>query len=430
MSKSSSIVLLALMPGLLASVAIPAAATPIERISVGPGGVQGEFDSFVRSISGDGRFVAFDSGSTGLVAGDSNGRTDAFVRDVRAGITSRVSVATGGGQGNQDSFNPQISGSGRFVAFGSSATNLVPGDTNGADDVFVRDRKTGTTRRVSLRSGGGQGNGNSFVEAISNRGRFVVFTSDASNLVPHDTNRVADTFVRDRRTGTTERVSLGSSGGQGNDFSQGAAISADGRYVAFGSSASNLVPGDTNGSRDIFVRDRNTNTTTRVNVSSAGRQANLPSLFPSISADGRYVGFWSGATTLVPGDTNAVTDAFVHDLITGTTIRVSVAPGGSDANGATEEPSLSAKGRYAVFSSDASNLVDGDTNGDADVFLRDLQTATTSRLSLSAAGAQGNSFSVGPVISADGNTVAFSSDASNLVPGDTNARSDVYVRAR
>ena len=418
------------MHGPLASAANPATGAPIERISVGPGGAQGEFDSFMRSISGDGRFVAFDSGSARLVAGDTNGRVDAFVRDLRAGVTSRVSVATDGGQGDQDSVNPQLSGSGRFVAFGSTATNLVPGDTNRFDDVFVRDLTTGVTRRVSLGSSGNQGNGNSFVQAISHGGRFVVFTSAASNLVPNDTNRAQDIFVRDRRAGTTKRVSLSSSGRQGNGTSGSAAISADGRYVAFGSNASNLVPDDTNGFPDIFVRDRRTNTTTRVNVSSTGRQANLTSVSPTISADGRFVGFWSEATTLVEGDTNATADAFVHDRITGTTVRVSVGAGGRQGNGLTQELSLSAKGRYAVFTSAASNLVAGDTNGVADVFVHNLRTGTTSRLSLSGTGAQGNSFSVGPAISADGSTVAFSSDASNLVPGDTNARSDVFVRAR
>ena len=430
MARISSVVLLALMYGPLAGAANQAAGASIERISVGPGGVQGEFESFLRSMSGDGGFVAFDSGSASLVTGDTNGRVDAFVRDVRAGVTRRVSVATGGGQGDQDSSNPQLSGSGRFVAFGSTATNLVPGDTNQFDDVFVRDLATGITRRVSLGSRGNQGNGHSFVDAISYGGRFVVFTSAASNLVPNDTNRAQDIFVRDRRAGTTKRVSLGSSGRQGNGTSRSAAISADGRYVAFGSHASNLVPDDTNGFPDIFVRDRTTNTTTRVNVSSTGRQADLTSVSPAISADGRFVGFWSEATNLVEGDTNATADAFVHDRTTGTTVRVSVGAGGRQGDGPTQELSLSAKGRYAVFSSAASNLVAGDTNGAADVFLHNLRTGTTSRLSVSGAGTQGNSFSVGPAISADGSTVAFSSDASNLVPGDTNARSDVFVRAR
>jgi Tol biopolymer transport system component len=172
------------------------------------------------------------------------------------GTTERVSLGPGGVQGNSISGSPAISAGGRFVAFDSHATNLVPGDTNDFGDIFVRDRQTGTTQRVSVGRNGAQGNDHSLVSVISADGRFVFFTSDASNLVPGDTNGTSDVFVRDRRTRTTERVSVGPGGAQGNGDSALPALSADGRFVAFGSSATNLVPGDTNRTTDVFVRRR------------------------------------------------------------------------------------------------------------------------------------------------------------------------------
>jgi archaellum component FlaF (FlaF/FlaG flagellin family) len=180
----------------------------------------------------------------------------AVVPQVAVGaFTQRVSVATGGTQGNGDSFIPAISADGRYVTFQSIASNLVPGDTNSTFDVFVRDRRSGTTQRVNVATDGTQANGDSFSLAISADGRYVTFQSIASNLVPGDTNDRTDVFVRDLRSGTTQRVSVATGGTQANGDSDIPAISADGRYVAFESGASNLVPGDTNHSEDVFVRD-------------------------------------------------------------------------------------------------------------------------------------------------------------------------------
>ncbi len=205
-------------------------------------------------------------------------------------------MSSNGAEGNDQSRDPAISSDGRYVAFGSDASNLVSGDTNAARDVFVRDRKLGTTRRVSVSSTETQGNSVSFgLPAISSDGRYVAFGSDASNLVPGDTNRSADVFVRDRKLGTTRRVSVSSTETQGNSpVSFGPpAISSAGRYVAFGSDASNLVSGDTNGSADVFVRDRKLGTTRRVSVSSTGAQGDSGSFGPVISSRGRYVSFSS-----------------------------------------------------------------------------------------------------------------------------------------
>jgi Tol biopolymer transport system component len=283
-------------------------------VSLGPDGVQSNGDSDRQVVSADGRFVAFLSTASNLVPGDTNGEPDVFVHDRRTGSTRRVSVGTGGAQGNSVSDNPAISADGRFVAFASYASNLVRGDGNDDQDVFVRDRQAGTTARVSLGPGGAQGDFYSDNPALSANGRFVAFESGASNLVPGDSNGVLDVFVRDRQTGTTRRVSLGAAGAQGDEFSFGPAISADGRFVAFASVATNLVPGDTNGEADVFVRDRKAGTTRRVSFGLGSAQGNGESYAPALSADGRLVAFLSRATNLVPGDTNGVQDVFVRSL--------------------------------------------------------------------------------------------------------------------
>jgi Tol biopolymer transport system component len=407
-------------------------------VSVDSGGTQGNYESGAASISADGRYVAFDSRATNLVPGDTNGTWDAFIRDRQSGTTERVSVDSGGAQGNGLSGGSSISADGRYLAFVSSATNLVPGDTNGALDVFVRDRQSGTTERVSVDSGGAQGNGVSYLSSISSDGRYVAFRSYAQNLVPGDTNGTWDVFVHDRQSGTTERVSVDSSGGQGNGndwYNDRLSISADGRYVAFYSSGTNLVPGDTNGTWDVFVRDRQNGTTERVSVDSGGAQGNDLSRSPAISADGRYVAFRSFAQNLVPGDTNGTWDVFVHDRQSGTTERVSVDSSGGQAYGDNYNTgnlylSISADGRYVAFSSAAINLVPGDTNLSDDVFVRDRQSGTTERVSVDSSGTQGNGWSNYPSISADGRYVAFTSGATNLVPGDTNLYEDAFVRER
>ena len=342
--------------------------------------------------------------------------------------TERVSVDTAGAQGNNKSDQPTISDDGRYVVFASDASNLVAGDTNAVMDVFVHDRQTGATTRVSVDSAGAQGNDKSDLPAISDDGRYVVFASDASDLVAGDTNAVMDVFVHDRQTGATTRVSVDSAGAQGNDKSDLPAISDDGRYVVFASDASDLVAGDTNAVKDVFVHDRQTAATTRVSVDSAGAQGNDKSDLPAISDDGRHVVFASDASDLVAGDTNAVKDVFVHDRQTATTTRVSVDSAGAQGNDKSDRPAISGDGCYAVFASDASDLVAGDTNAVKDVFVHDRQTATTTRVSVDSAGAQGNDKSDRPAISGDGCYAVFASDASDLVAGDTNAVKDVFVR--
>jgi Ca2+-binding RTX toxin-like protein len=419
----------------------------ITRVSVdsaGNQGNQGLYSLTSPSISPDGRFVAFYSYATNLVPGDTNNYRDIFLRDTLTNTITRVSVDSAGNQANADSFSPSISTDGRFVAFYSYATNLVPGDTNDNSDIFVRDTLTNTTTRVSVDSAGNQADnelykGSGF-PSISADGRFVAFYSSSADFVPGDTNDTYDIFVRDTLTNTNTRVSVDSAGNQGNNASvsvgpistsgsSSPSISADGRFVAFYSYSSNLVLGDTNDKPDIFVRDTLTNTTTRVSVDSAGNQA-LDASFDfdtSISANGRFVAFSSSASNLVPGDTNDANDIFVRDTLTNTTTRVSVDSAGNQALSGSINPSISANGRFVAFHSSASNLVPGDTNDANDIFVRDTLTNTTTRVSVDAAGNQGNNESFDPSISADGRRVAFDSDASNLVPGDTNNTFDVFV---
>jgi len=402
-----------------------------ERVSIASDGTQANSLSVTSNISGDGRYVVFDSDASSLVPGDTNSASDVFVRDRQTGTTTRVSVATDGSEGNAGSTRPKISADGRYVSFGSVASHLVAGDTNGVVDVFVHDLQTGTTTRVSVTSGGGQSNAFTFTEsAISEDGRYVAFYSSATNLVAGDTNGVNDIFVHDRQTSTTTRESVKSDGTQANGGSSLPAISGDGRYVVFESVATNLVPGDLNGKQDIFIHDRQGGSTSRVNVPVSDFEANGDAHFPTISRDGKVAAYFSEATNIVAGDTNGASDVFVHELTTGNRSRVSVASDGTQGNGASAVPSLSADGRYVAFNSQATNLVTGDTNAASDVFIRDRQTGTTTRDSLDGDEAQGNNSSSTPSISGDGRYFSFTSAASNLVAGDTNGVLDIFARDR
>jgi Tol biopolymer transport system component len=413
------------------------------RVS-GASGIGAASGGMFASISGDGRYVAFESASPNLVPGDTNGALDVFVHDRRTGATSRVSVTSRRVQGDSTSFSPSLSADGRYVAFVSSASNLVPGDRNGRDDVFVHDRHTGTTSRVSVSSTGTEAAGAASEPSISGSGRFVAFVSDAENIVAGDTNGTSDVFVRDRETGDTSRASVSSTGAESAYGGSSPSISADGRYVAFVSDASDLVapesgrPG-TDAPRgeladgphsDIFVRDRQAGTTTRVSVGSGGRAGNDYSFAPAISADGRHVAFVSFASNLVRADTNGTTDVFAHDRTTATTSRVSVDSTGTGANAhsAILTPSISADGRYVAFVSFASNLVAADTNGTGDVFVHDRQSGATDRVSIGNGGAEANAESGRPSLSTHGHAIAFESLASNLAAADTNATFDIFVR--
>lgn len=512
------------------------------RASVTSSGGQGTGHSLAVAISGDGRFVAFSSDADNLVAGDRNRMRDVFVRDLQTGLTTRVSVGPNGRDGNADSGRSgvSISGDGRYVAFDSEASNLIGGDTNALRDIFVRDRIKGETLLVTV-GRSGPANGPSSFPALSEDGRLVAFSSWATDLVVGDTNGQADVFVRDRLLGTTERVSVSSKGVQG-DLASGehaVAISGDGMVVAYDSRAKNLVPGYlgpsdmgprvhvhdrrtrttsgrsfqtlgwyprkrsgtrgialcrsgrvtacstyahegsrdsyhivvhvmnpppnpdppggvvevvapyvgrtatvspndyhvafawvVNGTYQILLHDRRTGVVTTVSTSSQGIPANGHCSTPRFSGDGRYVVFESWGDNLVPNDTNRTLDLFIKELPTGKTRRVSVSSTGMQADGGSSYPALSADGQIVAFRSGATNLVPNDSNRVDDIFVRELGTGTTSRVSVSSAGGQADSWSYAPCISADGRFVAFVSSATNLVLGDTNRAPDIFLHDR
>lgn len=402
----------------------------VERVSVATDGTEGDASSTTSAISADGRHVAFVSAASTLVPDDTNLQLDVFVHDRATGATERVSVAADGTEAQGQSTTPALSADGRFVAFASPAPNLVAGDDNGRFDIFVRDRVAGTLELVSLASDGSAGLADSVAPSISADGNLVVFASAAA-LVPEDTNDTFDIYVRDRASMTTTRVSVGSGGVQGDNLSLAPRISADGGVVVFHSFASNLVAGDTNNVPDVFAHDRATGTTARVSVSSLGAQGNQQSVGASISGDGRYVGFDSDASTLVAGDVNGRTDVFVHDRVTGATERVSVASDGTEANnrsGFVDPPALSFDGRHVAFTSGATNLVPDDTNNRVDVMLRDRVAGTTVRVNVAADGTEADgSSTLWPNMSADGSVIVYASSATNLVLDDTNFVSDVFA---
>ncbi len=388
-------------------------------------------------ISADGRFVAFTSKATNLVPGDTNRKTDIFVRDLLLGVTERVSVATNGAQGNDHSNEPAISGNGRFVVFTSEATNLVP-ESQDRDDwyrgpgiyVYLHDRQTHTTELVSISSSGVPADERAWLGDVSFDGRYVIFSSHCEHLVQPDYNgNRRDVFYHDRVTGLTRMIDLlpnGQNPWEGGSFS---GISADGNRIVYRSLDGGLVAGDTNLDFDTFVYDVAAGTTRRVSVTSSGGQGNDMANRPGISADGWFAVF-DTTSTLVTGDTNNRSDIFVHDLAAGTTTRVSVKTGGAQANNHSTQASLSGDGRFVVFISTATNLVTGDTNRQSDIFLHDRQTGVTSRVSLTAGGAEATGgASTAPRIAADGHSVVFLSKAKNLIPGlNPGAAGQIYVR--
>ena len=403
----------------------------VELVSVDGTGTTGNGDSQSPVLSADGRYTAFYSYANNLVPGDS-GYSDVFVHDALDNITTLVSVNSAGDKGNNYSYWPHISANGRYVSFYSQADNLVENDGNNSSDVFVHDRDTGITTRVSVDSLGNEGSfsdSGSFAHSMSEDGRYIAFCSASTDLVPDDTNNAWDIFLHDRNTGATSRVSVDSTGAQANGINANPKISGDGRYITYYSNASNLVANDTNGLSDVFVHDRITGVTTRVSVDSAGTEGNDASLVPFPSRDGRYIAFLSYATNLVPGDTNTKTDVFVHDRNTVTTSRVSIDSAGSQANGTSFMTSISPDGRYVAFSSVANNLVNADTNGKRDIFIHDLDTAMTFRASVRRGGAELNDDSFLPTLSGDSRYVTFYTDASDLVAGDVNFKRDVAVKA-
>jgi len=407
--------------------------TTTRRISVGSSGAEASGESSYPVLSADGRFVAFASAAANLVAADTNEAGDVFVKDSTSGTLICASVSIAGAPGAGGSFAPSISSDGQRVVFVSEAPDLVAGDTNGVADVFMRNLVAGVTTRISVSASGEEADGTSSAPRMSADGRYVAFASQATNLVAGDTNDESDVYVRDLQSNTLERISQSATGGPTNGPSEGAAISADGRFVAFSSSALNLIAGETGEGAvqvwDVYLRDRANGTTVRVSTSASSGKGNGHSFVPVISADGRYVAFTSEASNLVSSDLNQLADVFVRDLVSGTTVRVSAGLGGSEAAGASIRPSISADGRYVVFESSAANLVSEPAPEQSTwTYLRDLQSGLTTRVVAAAPEPRPGGGALRPAISADGHWVAFSSSEPDLVSGDGNDLEDVFLR--
>lgn len=363
-----------------------------------------------RQVSADGRYVVMVS-SAPLVKRQTQLDWQVHVRDRKRGTTTLVSVGHDGGFADGRSWNAQISADGRRVAWESEATNLVPGDTNDERDVFVRDLVTGTTTRVSVASDGAQAEGDhgSWIPSLSADGMHVVFASDAPNLAPGLTGNTERAFLHDLGDGTTELVSLGA-----DDIPASVAdgkavsVSGDGSKVSFVSLDAEVTQDADNQDLDVFVRDRVAGTTVRVAGNEDGADHG------TLSADGRFLAYESPDPDIVPGDTNGEKDVFVVDLQTESHTLVSRSSSGALGDGYSQHPQISADGRFVVFESNATNLVAGDTNGYRDVFRHDLATGATERMNLRPGGGQSDTMATVPGISGDGGHVTFYSTDGDL----------------
>lgn len=410
----------------------PSHAQSTERVSLGTSGGEGNDDSSVQtmSLSADGRFVAFQSFATNLVPADLNHSADIFVRDLELNTLTRVSLGQFGNEGNAHSDAPSISANGRYVAFHSFSNNLVEGDTNNQDDVFVRDRLLGKTVCISRSMHGSTGNGRSWNPVISADGRHVAFVSRADDLVEGDSNWNGDIFVYDILAGEMTRVSVSSSGEQSNSFSEMPSISANGRMVAFCSFATNLVTDDTNGQKDVFVHDRVSGETSRVSVSSSGGETTGLNTQPCISADGNLIAFTAHSDELDSNDTNKVSDIYLHDLRNLETVRVSLDSGGTQAKQACSNPALSADGQMIAFQTANSNWGGGDTNGVQDIYLHHRGSAAVERISIGPLGVEPDMACLRATISANGGMVAYHTRSDAMLDEDENGKQDVYLRRR
>jgi Tol biopolymer transport system component len=395
------------------------------RASLTQTGQEANGRSLHPQLSADGRFLVFASEASNLVPGDTNGTRDIFRKDLITGELLCCSTSASGEIGNGESYWPSISADGRYVAFDSNSNNLVPNDNNGKRDIFRKDLATGEIVRCSTSKMGEEANGDSLNPAISADGRYVAFCSKASNL-GNSRGRSA-VFRKDLVTGQLTCCSKPPTGdADGDSFYPG--ISADGRYVAFWSDATNLATGCNNGKKNVFRTDLETGEIKCCPAACSQWDLGYFSFYPSLSADGRYAAFQSDSANLVPGDSNGKWDVFRVDFSSGQVARCSTSSSGSEGNGDSYGSlrGINADGRYVVFESDSTNLIPQDTNNSWDIFIKDMQTGQISPCSVSAQGEIGNGYSMWPTISADGRYVAFVSSSTNLVTGDNNRQDDIF----
>ena len=401
-----------------------------------------------------GTMVAFSSDASNIVSGDTNGAADVFLRDIATGKTRRVSVNSSGAQLNGASYSPSLSVDGRYIAFVSAATNVAAGDTNGVADVFYRDLQTGATSRISVATSGSQANGPSNTPFVSLFGDYVTFESTASTLSAGDTNGFSDSFLREIKKNKTTRIvapALTQDLEQQPEISwtEHAEISFDGHFLAYARGATRTST-DRPTLFDAYVLDRWTGRQRNLDVAAWAGAFKSMNAETTISADGRYVAFtaWSVADNdhtvgrglqqpspvrnddAIARNSADVKDVWIYDQTSKATIPVSTNPKGPIGDGDSYDPAISANGHAVTFTSDATNLVAGDTNGRSDVFVKDLEQRTTARVSLAGPGGEANGASARPSLSYEGRRVVFASDATNLDPTDSNAASDLFMRDR
>lgn len=404
-------------------------APTIVRVSENLDGVGADLGSFAPAVANTGRLVAFHSLATNLVASDTNGVADIFVKDTQNGEVERANTTSNGVEalGGDSRFAAATNAAVGNIVFESDASNLVANDNNGLSDIFLKDTASGTLTRVSVDAVGDEADLASSNAAISRDGTVVVFDSAATNLVANDNNGLRDIFWRNLTTGEVKLVSVSAAGAQANNVSLNPIVSADGRFVAFESDANNLVGGDANSLRDVFIKDMNNGAIALVSVSAAGVQGNFVSAGASISDNGQFVAFASLSSTLVAGDLNGVSDVFVKDTVGGAIVRANTTSAGLEAvGGNSSSAAISADGRYVAFVSLANNLVLKGNLGIADVYIKDTQIGAIERLSISALGVESNLPSDLPMITTDGRYVVFESAATNLVPNDVNSGVDIF----
>ncbi|UCE90241.1 MAG: Ig-like domain-containing protein [Pseudomonadota bacterium] len=404
-------------------------APTIVRVSETEDGVGADLGNFAPAVGISGRLVGFHSLATNLVSNDTNGVADIFVKDSQNGGVERANTASDGAQSlaGDSLFAAASNTVTGDVVFESDASNLVANDVNGLRDIFVKDTVGGTIGRASVDAMGGEANGASNNAAISRDGTVVVFDSAASNLVANDNNGLRDIFWRDLTTNEIRLVSVDAVGAQANGISLKPAVSDDGRFVVFESDANNLVGVDVNGLRDIFIKDMDNGAILLVSVSAANAQGNLASVDASISANGQLVAFTSAASNLVAGDVNGVTDIFVKNTVGGAISRANTTSAGLEAaGGGSSSAEISADGRYVAFVSSANNLVVKANLAIADIYVKDTQTDAIERLSISALGVESNGQSDRPAMTTDGRYVVFESGATNLIPNDDTSGVDIF----
>jgi Tol biopolymer transport system component len=416
---------------LLVALATDSRAQVTTLTSVAADGTQSDRDCDVHAVSSDGRYVLFSSASTLLVPGTTTTFRHVFLKDRTTGGVELLSVDDQGVEANADCKNPRMSDDGTYVVFESAATNLVASDTNNKVDCFLRDRTSGHTEMVSVATSGVQGDADSTLPIVSGDGRYVFFTTGASNFSSVDDNNQADVYLRDRVAGTTTLVSVAVDGTAPNGYSVSDDLTPDGRYAVFECNAHDVVPNDPLTTHlKVLVADLASSTIEVASIASDGSWIQADCTGARIVSDGHLVTFETADLYVVPNDTNNATDVFVRDRTAGTTERVSLGPNGEEAQGFCSHGSMSDDGRFVVFETSAENWDPTDRNVAGDVYLRDLELGSTRRLSLSTDG-QGSKWGCwNQALSRDGHVVVFEAGGDELDPNDHNGHTDVYVHER